>query len=219
MKRVLLIFLFLLIIVPLSVSCDVPMRIRYQLNPPEPGEILLFDDFTVESSWEVWSDGFSVVDYDSGGLRFFVNQADFVYWSSPAQNFYDTLISVSALKVSGPDDNSFGVFCRYQNRDNFYYFIISSDGYYGIMKVLDGNHQLLSSDQLEFSELILQGDGQKNQILAECSGPNLVLTVNNTMLAVASDSDFAWGGVGLIVGTYDQVGVDILFDDFQVVQP
>jgi hypothetical protein len=200
-------------------ACDVPMRMRYQFNPPASGDLLLSDNFSEKSTWEVWSDTYSVVDYNSGGLRFFVNQPDFVYWSHPGDNFTDVKVVVEAVKISGPDDNSFGVMCRYKNRDNFYYAVISSDGYHGILKVLDGNHALISADQLQFSDVISQGNRQANQLMFECNGPNLALTVNDTRLAVAYDADLSWGSVGLIVGTYEEVGVDILFDDFEVLQP
>jgi hypothetical protein len=219
MKKKYLIFLFLSSLFVLTTGCEMPMRLRYQFDPPQTGEVLLQDDFSEHGLWEVWSDEYSVVDYDSDGLRFFVNQPNFVYWSRPARDYVDEMIFVKAMKVSGPDDNYFGVLCRYKNRDNFYYFVISSDGYYGIMKVHEGDHYLISADQLQYSEVIHQGDREENNIQAECSGPNLVLSVNDIRLAVAYDTDFDSGGVGLIVGTYDQIGVDILFDDFEVIQP
>ena len=34
----------------------------------------------------------------------------------------------------GPDDNDFGIICRYIDDNQFYYAIISSDGYYGIVR-------------------------------------------------------------------------------------
>lgn len=219
MKQATALLLIFCCIVVLTSACNFPARLRYSIDPPEPGEVMLQDDFEIKGTWEVWSDELSVVDYNSGGLRFFVNKPDFVYWSRPQSTYKDVLVSVKATKVSGPDDNHFGVICRYKNRDNFYYFMISSDGYYGIMKVQEGMHSLISHDQLQYSEVILQGDRQDNWIQAECNGPNLVLSVNEVRVAVAYDSDIEWGGVGLIVGTYEETGVDLLFDDFLVVQP
>ena len=219
MKKAILFLLISVLLATALAACGSAVQLRYQLDPPSSGEVLFSDDFSSPGSWEVWSDEYSVVDYNSDGLRFFVNQPDYIYWSRPSKDFIDVIVSVNALKVSGPDDNNFGVLCRYNNRDNYYYAVISSDGYLGIMKVQDGIHTLISSDQLQYSEVILQGDHQENHIRLECNGPNLALDVNDVRLAVAYDTDLTWGGVGLIVGTYEQIGVDILFDDFEVVQP
>ncbi len=200
-------------------GCDPTARIRYLFDPPQSGDILFEDDFSLAGSWDVWNDTQSIVDYNSGGLRFYVNQPNYEYWSRPKRDFQDVLIDVDSTKVSGPDDNHFGVICRYKNRENFYAFLISSDGYFGIMKVIDNQYQLISHEQMEYSEVIQQGDGAQNQIKVECNGPNLSLSVNDQKLAVAYDTDFEWGGAGLIVGTYDMVGVDILFDNFLIRQP
>jgi hypothetical protein len=217
-KKAATLFLFL-VLLSFAAGCELPMRLRYQFDPPQPGDVLISDDFSDPASWDTWSDDLSVVDFNSGGLRFFVNEPNYDFWSRLKQDYKDAVIQVDATKVGGPDDNSFGVFCRYENRDNFYYFLISSDGYFGIMKVLDGSHSLISSEQLQYHEQILKGDRSTNHIQAECSGPNLVLTVNDVRLAVAYDTELEWGGVGLMVGTYDEIGVDILFDNFQVTQP
>ena len=93
--------------------------------------------------------------------------------------------------------------------------MISSDGYYGIIKILDGSYHLLNDHTLQYSEAIKQG-GETNQIQALCSGSELTLKVNGEELASVQDSDISSGGVGLISGSYDTPGVDILFDNFVV---
>jgi len=39
------------------------------------------------------------------------------------------------------------------------------------------------------------------------------------LLAEAQDTDFASGDAGLLAGTFDTAGTDILFDDFVVSAP
>ena len=57
-------------------------------------------------------------------------------WANPgSESFIDTRIEVDATKNGGPDDNDFGIICRYTAAESFYYAIISSDGYYSIMKM------------------------------------------------------------------------------------
>ena len=108
--------------------------------------------------------------------------------------------------------------CRYQDVKNFYFFIISSDGYYGIGKVHGGIQQLLEPPQMYHSNVILTGNAP-NHIKAECNGSRLALVVNDVLIAEASDSTFKEGDVGLIVGSFDTPGVDIWFDNFMVRVP
>ena len=68
------------------------------------------------------------------------------------------------------------------------------------------------------SEQINQGNAT-NAIRADCVGDNLTLYANGTILADVRDSRFTSGDVGLIAGTFDIPGAEILFDDFVVRQP
>ena len=181
-----------------------------------PGEVLFSDTFSDDSGgWNTWTDNNSIVDYNSGGLRFYINEKDYNFWSRPQNDFQDVMVEVLATRVSGTDDNHFGVICHYENRDNYYALVISSDGYYGIIKVLQGSYHLLNDHTLQYSEAIKQG-GETNHIQALCSGSELTLTVNGEELASVQDSDISSGGVGLITASYETPGVDILFDNFVV---
>jgi hypothetical protein len=194
-------------------------QVEYLLNPPQPGETILWDDFSNSNNgWNTWNEDGSVVDYNSGGLRFYINPLNFDYWSTFPLNLKDVQVDVVASRVTGPDDNHYGIICRYKNRDNYYSLLISSDGYYGIVKVKDGNYSLLTGEDMQFSEAIQQGEST-NYLRAECIGQNLILYVNGQKIAVANDTDLASGRVGLIAGTYGVEGVDILFDNFAVYQP
>ena len=71
---------------------------------------------------------------------------------------------------------------------------------------------------LGYSDVIRQG-GVVNHIQAVCEGNRLSLTVNDTLLTEVVDDSFSEGKVGLIAGSYEDPGVNVLFDNFQVVQP
>ena len=129
-----------------------------------------------------------------------------------------TKLQADAIKIGGPDNNSFGVICRMTDDLNFYAFIISSDGYSGILKVFEGKYELLNGDSMEFSSAIIKGDSL-NQITAECFSNDLSLAVNGKNVLKAQDSDFTSGDVGFIVGTFDEAGVEVLFDNLSVIQP
>jgi len=184
------------------------------------GSILFQDDFSdAKSGWDTWNETTgSLVAYSGGGLRILVREPQFDYWSLSGKRFGDVRIEVDAIKLDGPDDNDFGLVCRYQNRDNFYAFLISSDGYAGILKVKDGQYQLIHADQMVFSPAINKGSAS-NRLRAFCLGPTLVLYVNGQKAVQAADQDFSAGEVGVMAGTNASPGVDILFDNFVVIRP
>jgi hypothetical protein len=147
-----------------------------------------------------------------------VNTDNTDIWANPGLKFTDTITEVDATKVGGADDNDLGLICRYQDESNFYFFIISSDGFYGIAKVSDGDQVLVGLENMEYSEAINQGNNT-NHIRADCVGQTLTLFVNDQQLLQVTDAQFTNGDVGLIAGTFDVAGTDIHFDNFVVRQP
>jgi len=185
-----------------------------------PGSVLFQDDFdATPKGWGTMDRNGGEIAFDYGGLVIKVNLADFMFWTVHGDEFTDSRIDVDAVLMDGPANDNFGVLCRYQDNQNFYGFLVTHDGYYGIFKMQDGNFVLSSEkDDLQYSEAIRQG-GVVNHITAVCQGSELRLIVNETLLAEIADDSFSQGQVGLIVGAYDQPGVQILFDNFVVTQP
>ena len=169
-------------------------------------------------SWGTWSDDGAVITYEGGGLRILVNEAHYDFWSVAGETFSDVQVEVDATRVGGPTDNDFGLVCRYQDTENFYIFMISSDGYYGIAKLKDNQHSLIGMDQLQYSSLIAT-EQPMHRIRADCTGQTLRLFVDGNLLMEAQDGDFSAGDVGVLAGSYATPGVDILFDNFVVKQP
>ncbi len=133
-------------------------------------------------------------------------------------NFDDVRIEVDASKAGGPEDNDFGVICRSTNSKNFYFFTISSDGYYGIGKFKSGVQILIGETSMLTSDKIRRGE-QINHIHADCVGSTLTLYVNGEKIRTVNDNDFRSGKVGLIAGAFDTPGTDIQFDNFSVLKP
>ena len=213
MKRMYLVILLILALI--LTGCSL-----LSMAEPQPGEILFADGFAdPKTGWDTWKDEFgSMVVYQNDGLRILVNTPQFDYWSRPGLDYADVHIEVDAAKVGGPNDNDFGIVCRYQDHDNFYALLISSDGYYGILKVKEGNYSMVGSEAMEYSEAIQRGDAI-NHIRADCVSDGLILWVNGQKLSVVRDGDFLHGDVGVIAGTNENAGVDILFDNFVVYNP
>jgi hypothetical protein len=181
---------------------------------------LFVDEFSdATSGWETWGDtNGSYVVYQNDGLRILVMEEQFDYWSLPGKRFVDARVEVDAVKLAGPNDNDFGLICRYQDKNNFYAFLISSDGYAGILKVDDGKYRLISGAQLSAAPQVRKGEAL-NHIQADCNGQTLALSVNGQPVMQVQDGGFAAGEVGVIAGTNASPGVDIFFDNFVVSKP
>jgi hypothetical protein len=203
-------FIFLL------ASC-LPVQPTEPITVANPGDVLYQESFADNTSgWDrVLNDG-GIMDYDSGGYRILVRQSKMNFWSTPSGNFGDVRVEADVTKLNGPDENRAGLMCRYQN-GNYYFFIISNDGFHAIGKFVDGQAILIGQESMVPSEFI-QSDGI-NHLRADCIGNILTFYVNFNQVAATQDADFATGGVGLLAGSFDEPGVDVLFQNFVVLQP
>jgi hypothetical protein len=183
------------------------------------GGVLFKDDFSDPTSgWMQGEDEFGKTEYMDGSFRILVTSDVTGKVSILRLFFTDVVIEVDATMVAGPDDNDYGVICRYQDENNFYFFEISSDGYYSIGKYKENQLQLIGMEKMQTSDVIRQGQAT-NRIRATCNGSLLGLSVNGYELLEVEDVDFNAGDVGLIAGTFETPGTDILFDNFKVLKP
>jgi hypothetical protein len=220
MKNLRIFFLIGLLFL-VALACDISGSSSKQTPGANQGKKVLFqDDFAnTDSGWNrVRDPNGNITDYENDGYHILNNQPISHVWANPGLKFNDVRVDVDINKTSGPDDNYFGVICRYKDGSNFYILAISSDGYYGIVKVLEGSLSLLGSDQMQPSEAIQQGNAA-NHLSAECKGDSLSLSVNGHALLSVEDDAFSSGDVGLEVTTRQSGGVDVLFTHFSVTKP
>ena len=180
--------------------------------------VLFEDDFSKTSSgWDRTTSDTGSTDYGDGDYQILVNETQYDMWANPGKSFTDVSVEVDAVMIGGPVDNDFGLICRYQDVSNYYFGIVSSDGYYALGYVKDGTQNLFG-DNLEFSDAIKQGY-ENNRVRLDCVGDTLTLYANGTQLEQAVDGALTSGDVGLMAGTFDTAGTQISFDNFVVTQP
>ena len=212
--------IFSLLLVILLSACSVLDSVFPNTTEiPISGTVLFSDTFSsAESGWNTWNQNGSYVIYQADGLRFFVDKPHLDFYSNPGYTFSDVRIEVEAIKVGGPDNNTFGVICRMQDEKNYYAFVISSDGYAGIIKVVEGVYQLINNDSMEFAPSVRQGEAI-NYLVVTCQYNFLKLDINGENQFSIQDNSFTHGDVGLIAGSFEEPGVDIFFDNLTVFQP
>lgn len=184
-----------------------------------PGGTLFHDDFSDPTSgWARISGQGGAMDYDNGMYRMVVTAQNYNLWSFSGHAYQDVRVEADATRMAGPAENLLGLICRSRDADNFYLFIISSDGYYALGKIKNGTISLLGQEMMAHSTAIIQGDGP-NHLRFDCVGQTLTGYVNGQAVAITNDADFPSGDAGLIAGTFDQPGVDVAFDNFVVTKP
>jgi pectate lyase len=209
-------YCFFLFFICLS-ACSPVSTPAIPLTTRSSGDILYQEEFEDNTTgWARISNDNGIMDYDGGGYRILVRQPKLNVWSTSEKDFSDVRVEADVIKLNGPEENRMGLICRYQNGD-YYFFIISNDGYYVIGKFIGGLTLLLGQSEMQVSETI-QTDTM-NHLRADCIGDKLTFYINFTEVASATDTDFPSGDVGVLAGAFAEPGVDVLFDHFVVIQP
>jgi hypothetical protein len=212
-----------------GIACQVPALPAQTASPqpastlPAPGSLIFEDNFSDRSSgWDRQAVGEGIMEYDGGGLRMVINGLQTNFWSAVNKDLADVRIEVDEGKLGGPDENRVGLICRY-TENRFYFFLITHDGFYGVGMFSGdqppmGTMELIGQRELQTHAAINRGTNV-NHLRADCKGTTLTLYVNGEKVVEVEDSRLTHGDVGLLAGTFDQPGVDVIFDNFVAIQP
>jgi hypothetical protein len=182
------------------------------------GTVLFQDDFARPiSGWDRFISAEGTMDYDAAGYRMLVNSLNTNFWSTPQKNFADVRMEVDAGKLGGPDENRIGLICRFTG-DDYYFFLITSDGFYGVGSYTGGQAALLGQSEMQKNSNIKTGLAV-NHLRADCMGDTLTFYVNGFQVSSVKDTALKTGDIGLLAGTFAQSGVDVIFDNFVVLKP
>jgi len=184
-----------------------------------PGDKLFWDDFSDQSgNWPQESDSNGSMGYINSAYHISVKSTGYELWSFSGHAYVDARVEADATRLAGPVQNLFGLICRARDNDNYYFFVISSDGYYAIGKIKANQLTLIGQKMMSYSPDILTGNGP-NHLRFDCVGQTLTGYVNGQAVAITNDADFPDGDAGLLAGSIDTAGVDISFDNFVVIKP
>ncbi len=185
--------------------------------------LLFKDDFSkADSGWDKYTGAEGTVDYDQGQYLIKIEQPGIYLWGTPGLSLTDAAVEADAAYAAGPLNNEYGLMCRFTkngDKSSFYFFVISSDGYYASGKIVKDQLTYLDPSDFKASPVIKQGPSAVNHLAATCQGNTLSFAVNGQPVAKFSDGDLTHGDIGLLAGTYDEAGVAIHFDNVVVRKP
>lgn len=181
--------------------------------------VLFADDFSdPNSGWPAGQTVLSTFGYQSNAYHILSNGIDSKPWVATERVYGDLRVYVDAQSISADPNGSYGLLCRIQDAQNFYYFVVTDGGAYDIGKYENGEFKTFFPEGWRQSYDILR-NGEPNHLRADCIGSTLRLYLNDALLAEATDTDFSSGMVGMTAGSLNDQSYEVLFDNFRITQP
>ena len=156
MRRILTLSLLVIIFVVLLTASRFVARWQHYIVSGDAGTLLYaasFDGGSSEgynSDWAQYPGRLSAQIADSQ-MQIAIGEVDGSAYSTALPHFGDFDLHVNAQLIDGPEENGYGVVFRLQNKDDnsieddsYYVFLISGDGYYRIVRAIDGKPKILS---------------------------------------------------------------------------
>ena len=176
--------------------------------------VLFTDDFSDPTSgWPSLQNAQGRYSYEQDGYHIAVDQVEAVLWAKTNREDGNISVSVDARSIASAS-GYYGLLCRMQDDQNFYYFLIQPNGSFTIGKYKNGEFLSLIPTGWRESDVIAQGDGT-NRIKADCTGSTLRLYVNDTLLDETTDTDFTSGFSGVVVAALDDRSFEVVFNNFR----
>ncbi len=216
-------FRFLVLLLALLALAACGVATEAEPDTCDSPDFLFADDFSGEfdCGWALYDRGGGTAAIDNAAMQLIVGQPGQLWWTNPGRDFDDVVITAEARQVDGPNDNAYGLICRYQNEENFYAFMVSGDGYFAIGKYQTGVETVtyLTPDaQFQPSDAINVGVAS-NELRVSCIGNQLSMEVNGIPLLSVTDPTFVNGDVGLAAATLQQGTTIVEFDNVRVTTP
>ncbi|MGC9521565.1 MAG: hypothetical protein ACP5HG_06745 [Anaerolineae bacterium] len=187
---------------------------------PLPDSYIVADDFShPNSAWARFDTEEGAV-YALAGELYLEDrgQGTAVYSPLIGHSYEDVTVDVDVRHVQGTVDNWMGVLCRQQDEENYYFLGISADGYYLILRVVDGESTPVAGP--EYHEVIRLGKAE-NHLRASCRGTTFSLWVNEELVARGTDRTLQEAGETALFADAVQRGeiLVVAFDDFILASP
>ncbi|MCG3211008.1 MAG: Protein TolB [Anaerolineae bacterium] len=185
--------------------------------PGRPTDLALVYEEDFSDSFSGWDDAFDAYTrkvYGNNRYNIEVFASNLVAWGLANRIVSDFEIEVEGKLEDGDNTNSYGLLFRFKDRENFYRFDISGDGYYLFSKFVDG--EWITLVDWTPSEFINTGLGATNILKVTAFGPNISLSVNGQQLAAVTDDSLTRGNFGFFSGTFAESYSWVSFDNLKM---
>jgi len=193
-------------------------------------EFSLFDDFSSKAlEWSEYDDGISIIQYEQEAYSFQVTGKDYFDWAYAPVDFWPNAIQFDVWGLPGTQNGTFGVFCQFQDIDNYYFVEIDLETHEFVMGQYLAGEFIPSTPPDEDGQYWLSADPLKpypddvNRIDLSCSQDFMVLAINDALVyhATISDPFPNPGEMAFFVYTFDFAGPEgykVFFDNVGVQQ-
>lgn len=176
------------------------------------------DDFSDPASgWGASSHETYVRGYQQGRYLMQIDVPGWFIWTTAGRSFDDVDLEV-VVRSERVSDNHYGLFCRY-TEGQFYYFAISTDGYYAIFRRTEDGDLLPLTGRAMLRSPLIRTDGTENRLQAVCQEDELRFFINGEQAVRITDDTLTRGDIGMAAGTLDQGGTIVWFDNLDVSKP
>jgi hypothetical protein len=212
-RHILFFLLFALLILLSACSNGMQNAPEVVLPTLASNAVLFQDDFSnPKSGWDRASQGGNSTDYADGKYRITLSTPQQDIWANPYQYFdQDITVAVDAWQNTSTVQAAYGIICGYNDVNNFFALTIGSGGYVEIFRYQQGKRLTLYSAENQPGI-----DSEHNHLEVMCAANQLSLWINGNIVAEVEVTEFTYGDVGLIVSSFDEADVEILFDNLIV---
>lgn len=194
-------------------------RVKYLSNTTTTttsSKSVLFEGFTDNKKGWSTSESEKASLQITGGDYIFEHKRDYNGWSSTKEIKIDTkrdfYIVASFKKLSGIQNNGFGLIFGRKDNDNEFNYVITGNGSYGIWNYKDGKSSYMNKNGKTWSSSIAikEGNGAYNTLKIEKKGSTLNFYINNTLVESPYFKSFYGDRLGFVVYKKQKIAVNYL---------
>lgn len=211
------------------------------VEPTSPGPALtgeqyrddysFFDDFSSEAlGWPIYDDGLTILSYENESYKIRIQEPDYYDWAFIPVDFIPIEIWFDAQGSAKSQDGTFGVFCQFQDEDNYTYVEFDlDDNAYMIGQILEGESILLTEansddNDWQHTSALDSSPAAVNRIGVSCYLESITLFINDRMVdEVNITQPFDTPGeAAFFVYAFDsaaEAGYEISIDNVEAYQP
>ena len=141
-----------------------------------------------------------------------------MFWTTAGRrNLANGVYEVEGQVISGSSETAYGlVFRAEDSARNFYYFLVSSDGYYSIggcmEECVDNQFIPIAPEMWILTDTITPNANDRHTLRVEADGSVLAYFIDGVEIGRFTDTTLAAGDIGLFVQTFDS-GATVAFDN------